>query len=179
MDKPPTSMDGKKTDMERELQKQRWNAAAIKRRRIRRDEDPEYRAQHAAQSRDYFRQKYGVDLSTFRDCRKNIGQLDQFGTERTVSGEPLLTFTTDEVAKVFGDYSPVIMKRWIKKGQLPAPVLETDQGPFVYTDAEVEAIIPILGEQQSQTKYFRADHHMVITHIAEAVWQVRQELGIS
>ena len=178
MPSPRTSLSGSKTDMERELQKQRWNAAAIKRRRIRRDEDPEYRAQHAAQSRDYFRQKYGVDPSTFRDCRKNFDRLDEIGSERTISQEPLLTFTIDEVAVAFGDYNPVIIKRWIKKGQIPAPELETDDGFEVYLDSEIEAIIPILGEQQSQTKYFRADHTDVIVSIADAVQQVRQELGI-
>lgn len=179
MPSPKTSLNGNKTEMERTLQQQKWNAAAITRRRIRRDEDPEYRAQHAAQSREYFRQKYGVDPSTFRDCRKNIDKLDQFGTERTISQEPLLTFTVAEIAAVFGDYKPVIMNRWIKKGQIPPPALETDDGSTVYLDAEIEAIIPILGEQQSQSKYFRADHHDVIAAIADAVDTVRQELGIS
>lgn len=177
--KQTTKLIGKKTPMEVEAQRQRWTAAAIARRRERRNNDPKYAEQHRETSRDYFRRKHGVDVSDFRDCRKNVDRFDDIGTARTIDGEEFNTFNLTELAAALGDYHQNIMRRWIDRNQIPAPALETEDGSEVYLEAEVLAIVEHLGPHQANSAYFRSDHDEVIAGIATAVEDVRQELGIS
>lgn len=178
-EQPNKTLVNNKTPMELEAQRQKWQAAAIARRKVRRDTDPEYRDQHRAASREYFRNKHGVDPSEFRDCRKNLDKLDEIGTVRFVREEEFLTFHLAELANALGGYHANIMRRWIDRGQIPAPVLRSEDGVEVYLEAEVEAIIEPLGEQQATYAYFRKNHTTAIQNIADAVDTVRQELGIS
>jgi hypothetical protein len=182
-------MTGKRktlTPMEKEARRLRWQNAAVKRRAARLRSDPEYREAHRKQAREHFRARHGVDPSTFRDCRSNLEELETFGEVREVEGEPHVTFTVPELAKVLGDYNPQIMRRWIAKGQLPEPALEIAAlntakkrvQVEVYLEDEVRAMVEVLGEHQAETAYYRASHTQTITRLHEAVQTVRDELGV-
>lgn len=182
------------TDEQRAAQKAKWNAARDARRRIRYHGDDEYQAKQQALSRDYFRQRHGMDSAAFTDCRRNYDQLHTIGKVREArfedEHEPYLTFTVPEAAKAFGDYNPRIMHRWIAKGMLPAPLLEVSEvtGSFgradgtsilkVYTEEEIKAVIEVLGAHQSAMRYYRASHTNTVQEINDAVAKVRKELNI-
>lgn len=182
------------TDEQRAEQKRRWYEARDARRRIRYSEDPEYRDQRRAASREDFRKRNNVDPSDFRDCRKNYDHLDDFGKLRVIAiGDELeehLTFNVAEVAQALGNYNKTIIRRWISKDMMPPPVLmATDvTGSFgretgtsevqVYLEDEVKAMIEVLGPHQSQYRYYRADHRDTVDLLYDAIGVVRNELGI-
>lgn len=165
-------------------QRRRWWNAYTQRRMIRRETDPEYREQIVEQARARYREEHNVQL---KDCRENLGALDQIGTVRTVttpSGETMemLTFDAAELAEALGDYNPQIMYRWQQKGQLPRPVVRMfpprNQKGFVYLEDEVRAIMENLGAHQCRFAYFRVSDKETIENIHNAVADVREGYGI-
>jgi hypothetical protein len=167
--------------MDMAVKQERWQIAHVERRRIRLKEDPKFRDEHKKASRDFYRSKNGIDPESndYRNCIKNLDNIEYFGTYRLINGTDYLTFTVEEMAKVLGDYNTQILQyRWIPNSMFPAPILVTDDGLNVYLDDEVTTLLPVFSKHQENSMYFRKDHKDTILDLFIAIRDIRRELEL-
>lgn len=96
-----------------------------------------------------------------RDCSQNLPHLQKLGSVNQVVGYgyQVITFNPYELGRAIGGYSEVCIRRWIKEGKFPAPVIKayapdkTGPSPLVYTEPQVRAFIEIMAKHQ---KYKRS-----------------------
>lgn len=182
MKKKATAIKKKRKPETPAVQKKR---AAQRRKRYK--TDAEYRRAAIEASRKTYREAHDVETM---DCRKNLKNLQKFGVPRYVllpnkQKKTMLTFTIPEVAKVFGGYNPQMMYRWIYTTRLPEPVCllvfpdngdNVPDGVRVFSEAEVRAAIPLLGEHQQHTRHYRSTHVEFKAKLHAAIKKARETL---
>jgi hypothetical protein len=127
-------------------------------------------------SRERYRQRAGVVLES---CLDNLAQLEDFATMHTVtfpngSVREIEAFTLTAAGEPLGT-SGATITRWVKRGMLPGPVLETSRGT-VYHIEEVRSFIRIVGKHQNEFKQYRDDHEAVKDEIFAANAGIRKGL---
>lgn len=164
----------------------KWQAEYMARRRARMREDTGYLEKHRARSREQYRKRVGLDITTIRDCRRKPSEIRAMGRIRPVVGmdNDVVTFDFTELAAALGGYHPQIMKRWVARHQLPAPVLVANSENAVgharkvpvYHLEEVLAIVSVLGDHQKQNAHYRAAHTDTMEGIHMAVLAARKSI---
>lgn len=170
-----------KTQEETDAQKRMWadNHNAARRKKYR--DDAQYRDKVVSRQQAMYRSDKNIK---FLDCRENIPILNSFGEVRELlGGGREMTFTFKEAANALGGYTIQIVRGWARNGQLPAPIesaeveLTTARRSYtkdqeVYTYHQMIAIMSVLGEFQTQRRYFRQTDTEVIMRIKEAFIEV-------
>lgn len=154
------------------------------RNKIRRDkykDDPDYRDGQIARSRKSYRSGHNVTMKT---CEKTLDFVDELAKfERVLysdgTAEMLPVFTIPQAAEALQQLYTTVW-RWVKKNQLPAPVLalanRRDCG--VYHLEEVRVFVEIMAEHQKNVRYYRADHAETRAALFSRVKEVRKDLNI-
>jgi hypothetical protein len=126
--------------------------------------------------RERYRARTGVVLES---CLDNLAQLEDFATMHSVtfpngSVREIPAFTLTAAGEPLGT-SGATITRWVKRGMLPGPVLETSRAT-VYHIEEVRSFIRIIGKHQQEFKQYRDDHDDVKDSIFEANAGIRKGL---
>jgi hypothetical protein len=129
-----------------------------------------------AKMRERYRNRVGVVLES---CLDNLAQLEDFATMQAVtfpngSVREIPAFTLTAAGEPLGT-SGATITRWVKRGMLPEPVLETSRAK-VYHIEEVRSFIRIIGKHQTEFKQYRDDHDDVKDSIFEANAGIRKGL---
>lgn len=125
-------------------------------------------------SRRYYRKIFPLQPTGLASGPLSRGQSREvigpgLGTPRVVE-----SFTIPEAAQALGK-TPVTIKKWIKDGMLPAPVLEeTVRHHKVYSIGEITAIARVLGEHERVYSYYSASHEHTKISIDQSVFGYRQ-----
>ena len=153
--------------------------------------DESYRQTCTLVSRENYRRDNGVVLWS---CLDNLDKLSQFGQVRDIHINDKRTvrercFVVRELGEVLG-YSPTILYRWKGKGLLPSPIFGArttmysdyrgssfDSTLRVYIEAEVRAIIEVIGEHQKEFCYYRQSDTAVTEQLFAKVGQARKKYG--
>jgi hypothetical protein len=149
--------------------------------------DAKYRKKVQAAARERAR----VSLKEARkesDCRDNLSKLSRMGTPRAIStaGGPVVlnTFSLDEAADALY-YSPSGLRKMIARGVIPKPILSARvevtaaararaYNLQVYTEAEVRAMIDVIGHHYVEVGRLLDVHKTAIRALTSAVRAARK-----
>jgi hypothetical protein len=163
-----------------------WGPERNAERRRRYREDPAYRAAVQQQVKESYRRarlEAGLPVRD-ADCRQNIDDLDNIGTERPLrltNGETVdaLTFTTEEMAKALGRNQQVLY-RWYAADMFPRPAVlaetPTNRNQPVYTHDEAVALMQVFGQHQEESQYYRRHHDATARQLRRVANNVRAAL---
>ena len=140
--------------------------------------NPALYSKHLGVMRDKYRKKANISPSS----PIATGKLEDYATSRRVLlGDSssakcftLLTFNNQELANLLG-ISEATLFRWVRKGQLPRPMLVTDLGALVWYIEEVRCFKKHLLQHLSEFCYYRADHRETQRRIYHDVTLVRRK----
>ena len=158
-----------------------WGEGRNKRRRWLYRNDPEVREKLREVGRRVYRERKGM---TFVNCGENLKQLATMGRTRAVrdlEGLPrrFITFNFQELGRALNRNHQVV-ERYVKKGMLPAPVLEDAlTRARLYALDEVRAIVRVLSKHEEKVRYYRRDHDETRDELFEAVEAVRDRHGLT
>jgi hypothetical protein len=137
---------------------------------------PEYRAERQREARQGYRERASVKAPS--DPRKHLSELEGFSSVAILrlSGRRAKVMRTGQLAAAL-DRDPTVVYRYIARGLLPAPILETHETKWqVYSLPEVRAIAKVLGRHFERFSYYRSNHTETTKEMFEEVEKVRKIL---
>lgn len=132
--------------------------------------DPEYAERAKQTSRDSYRKDKPLAPSKLSN-----GLLEEGVQREVLAGDmdaPMFaaTFTVPEAAKALGK-SELTVKRWIKEGLIPPPVLrDTRRGYLHYSEGELAVLARELAKHEKHMAYYSLAHEVT----QHAIWQALQ-----
>lgn len=127
-------------------------------------------------SRKRYRQNAGVVMDS---CLDNLEQLEDMAATLTV------TIPDGRVREIEGftvtglggplKTSGATITRWIKRGMLPEPFLDTSRGA-VYHIEEARVMVRLIGNHQHEFRQYRDDHADLKDQIFDAIFKLRRGL---
>lgn len=150
--------------MSEDKKKEYWGEERNAQRRHNYQADPNHAERLRAARRESYRRRKDNASATLLSCARNIEKITGMGSMVAVRIEgtdlPLKiekAYRQTDVAQLV-ERKPPIIYRWVQNGQLPPPALVDDLGNRYYSEAEVRTFVTVLGELQSRTRHYRADH---------------------
>jgi hypothetical protein len=127
-------------------------------------------------SRNRYRKNAGVVMDS---CLENLDVLDELANRYVVitpSGDAreIEGFTIVGLGEPLKTSGPTVT-RWVNRGMLPEPFLETSRGK-VYHIEEAREMVRIIGNHQKEFRQYRNDHEDVKDKLFTAIYKVRTGL---
>lgn len=127
-------------------------------------------------SRNRYRENAGVVMDS---CLDNLAQLEDIATKLTV------TLPDQRVREIDGftvtglggplKTSGATITRWLKRGMIPEPFLETSRGA-VYHIEEARVMVRLIGNHQHEFRQYRDDHEELKDQLFKAIFGLRRGL---
>lgn len=127
-------------------------------------------------SRQRYRDRAGVVMES---CLDNLDSLEDMAVDLTVtlpngSVREIQGFTVTGLGGPLGT-SGATITRWLKRGMLPEPFLETSRGK-VYHIEEARSMVRLIGNHQYEFRQYRDDHEELKDEIFAENSRIRRGL---